>query len=127
MECGQQPTSDEQGSGALSFGRMSFFIMIVSNKHEKDSEGFIVTTDKTLAAVRAYKEEKHGSETWKNRAAFSTATTLFRFRKIPNLAVTTEMFLICDEERYNIISAEDVKGRGLYVELLAEKMLTSEG
>ena len=106
---------------------MSFLIIIVSNNHEKDSEGFIVTTDKTLASVRAYKEEKHGSETWKNRAAFSTATTLFRFRKIPNLAVTTEMFIICDEERYNIVSAEDVKGRGMYVELLAVKVSVSEG
>ena len=106
---------------------MSFFITMVSNKHEKDSDGFIVTTDKTIASVRAYKEEKHGSETWKNRAAFSTATTLFRFRKIPNLKVTTEMFIICDEERYNIVSVEDIKGRGMYLEILAVKVSASEG
>jgi SPP1 family predicted phage head-tail adaptor len=104
---------------------MSSFIKIVANEPVKDSEGFSVNSDVTLASVRAYKEDKHGSEAWRNRAVFSTATVLFRFRKIPNLTVTTAMFILCDGERYNIVSVEDVKGRGMYVEALADMVSSS--
>ena len=102
----------------MSIGRMSSFIEIVSNEPVKDSEGFVINGSMTLASVRAYKEERHGNEKWANRAAFSTATVLFRFRKIPGLTVTTAMFIVCGDERYNIISVEDIKGRGMYVEAL---------
>ena len=32
------------------------------------------------------------------------------------------MVLVCDTGRYRILSVEDVRGRGLYVEVLAEKL-----
>ncbi len=54
-------------------------------------------------------------------AAFSEATALFRFRKIPGVEITTALYIACDSERYRIVSAEDVRGRGMYVEVLAEK------
>ena len=102
----------------MSIGRMNSFIQIASNEPSKDSEGFVTNVNNILTSVRAYREEKHASEAWKNRAAFSAATTLFRFRKIPGLTITTSMFIVCGDERYNIVSAEDVKGRGMYVEAL---------
>ena len=111
----------------MALGKMNAFITLVSNEPVKDNEGFTVSNDKPLASIRAYKEMKHGSEVWKNRAAFSTAGCLFRFRKIPGLTVTTAMSIVCDGERYNIVSAEDVKGRGMYVEVLAERVQGSEG
>ena len=49
-------------------------------------------------------------------------TVLFRFRKIPDLTVTTSHFISEADGRYNIVSAEDVRGRGMYVEVLAEKL-----
>jgi head-tail adaptor len=82
--------------------------------------------DVILASVRAYKEDKHGSEKWANRAAFSQASALFRFRRIPNLEITTDLVLVCSDGRYNIISVEDVKGRGMYIEVLAEKVKSSK-
>jgi hypothetical protein len=54
-------------------------------------------------------------------APFSNATALFRFRKIPGLTVDTSHAILCEGVRYKIISAEDVKGRGMYVEALCEK------
>ena len=48
------------------------------------------------------------------------------FRKIPNLEVTTDLVLVCSDGRYNIISVEDVKGRGMYIEVLAEKVKSSK-
>ena len=48
--------------------------------------------------------------------------TMFRFRKIPGLTVTTSHFISEADGRYNIINAEDVRGRGMYIEVLAEKL-----
>ena len=109
----------------MSFGKMRSFIYIASNLPTKDTQGFVTNTDTILASVRAYKEERHGNASWKNRAAFSSATALFRFRKIPSLTVTTDMGILCDCERYNIVSVEDVRGRGMYIEALCELMKPS--
>ena len=110
----------------MSLGKMNAFIDIITTKPTKDSEGFISAGDYILASVRAYKEERHGSEKWANMAAFSTATAIFRFRKISGLTVDTGMFITDKTGRYRIVSAEDVRGRGMYVEALAEKICPSE-
>ncbi len=101
---------------------MNTFVDIVSTEPVKDSEGFATKDDTVLASVRAYKEDRHGSESWANRAAFSKASALFRFRKIPGLEITASLVLVCADGRYNIVSVEDVKGRGMYIEVLTEKI-----
>lgn len=52
---------------------------------------------------------------------------MFRFRVIPGVEITTKLFLLCDGCRYDITSVEDVKGRGMYVEILAKKVVASNG
>lgn len=111
----------------MSFGKMNGFADIVREKHTKDKAGFDKIEDEVLASVRVYREGRHGSTRWANLAAFSTATDLFRFRCIPGLTVTTDQFLICDGCRYDIVSVEDVKGRGMYIEALAKKVVSSSG
>lgn len=111
----------------MSFGKMNTFVDIISTEPVKDSEGFVTRGDNILATLRAYKEDRHGNEAWKNRASFSNATSLFRFRKMPDLDVTTSLIITSDDGRYNIVSVEDVKGRGMYIEVLAEKVVESEG
>ena len=106
----------------MSFGKMNTLVDIIQTVPMKDAEGFVVSGDTILATVRAYREEKHGNESWANRAAFSSASALFRFRKHPSLVITTDMTLVCDLGRYRILSIEDVRGRGLYIEALAEKL-----
>ncbi|GHU82613.1 hypothetical protein FACS1894196_1210 [Clostridia bacterium] len=106
----------------MSFGKMNSFVQILSSAPVKDAEGFVTPRDNVLASVRAYKEERHGNEKWANMAAFSTATALFRFRKIPGVAVDPTIYILCGGARYRVISAEDVRGRGMYVEALAEKL-----
>ena len=81
--------------------------------------------DVVVASLRAYREGRHGSEKWANRAAFSEATDLFRFRCIPSFTVTTAHFILCGDERFNIISVENVKGRGMYLEVLAKEVTAS--
>ena len=105
----------------MSFGKMNTQIDIISTAPVKDADGFVTNGDHIVVSIRAYKEDRHGNEKWANMAAFSEATALFRFRKIPNVEITTSLFIICGDEQYRIISAEDVRGRGMYVEVLAKK------
>lgn len=112
---------------SMSFGKMNRMAKIVEVYRIKDSEGFTSDGETTLAELRVYREGRHGSERWANLAAFSEATDLFRFRSVPGLTVTTEHFLVCDGERFNIISVEDIKGRGMYTEILARKVVPSRG
>ena len=56
-------------------------------------------------------------QTWR---LFSEATDLFRFRVIPGVFVTTDLALLCDGDRFEITSVEDVKGRGMYLEVMAK-------
>ena len=106
----------------MSFGKMNSRIDIVSQGTTTDAEGFGLKQEQVLISCRAYKEERHGNEAWKNRAVFSQATALFRFRVIPSLKVTTDMYIDCDTQRYNIISVEDIRSRGMYIEVLCEKV-----
>ena len=111
----------------MSFGKMNGFMDIKQIQHTKDSEGFTTETEVALASVRCYREGRHGSERWANLAAFSEATDLFRFRTIPGLTITTEHFIVTGNERFDITSVEDVKGRGMYTEVLAKKVVSSIG
>ena len=109
----------------MSFGKMNTFIDIIKPVVTKDVDGFKNTSDEILASVRAYREGRHGSERWANRAAFSDATDLFQFRCIPGLKITTDMVITCADGRFEITSVEDVKGRGMYIEVLAKEVKPS--
>ena len=109
----------------MSFGKMNTFITIVEKQHTTDDEGFKTETDVTVAEVRAYREGRHGSEKWANMATYSTATDLFCFRIIPGVTVTTEMKILCDGHTFEITSVEDVKGRGMYLEVLVQEVKQS--
>ena len=111
----------------MSFGKMNVRISIAEETIVKDTEGFATKTDTILASRHAYREGRHGSQKWVNRAAFSEATDLFRFRKIPGLMVTTEHVILCDGERYEITSVENVKGRNMYLEVLAKREVATHG
>ena len=108
--------------GFVSYGRMNTLITIAREVVTKDAEGFASKVDQVLASSFAYREGRHGSQKWVNRAAFSEATDLFRFRVIPGLNVNTVHVILCGDGRFEITSVEDVKGRGMYLEVLAKKV-----
>lgn len=101
---------------------MTAVIDIIAVDHAKDAEAFVSDIETVVASVRAEREERHGSIQWANRAAFSAATVMFRLRAIPGLALDTSYRILCEGIKYQILSVEDVKGRGMYYEVLAEKM-----
>ena len=110
----------------MALGRMNTFIDITGVEPTKDAEGFVTQSDIVVASVRAYVEDRHGSVAWRNRAAFSEATALFRFRVIPGVTVTTANVIVCGGDRYKILSVEDVKRRNMYYEVLAERIVPTE-
>lgn len=111
----------------MSFGKMNTSIDIIEQRKVLDDDGFSSMQDAVVASVRVYREGRHGSERWANMATFSEATDLFQFRAIPGLTVTTAMTLVCGGERFQITSVEDVKGRGMYIEVMAKAVNSSSG
>ena len=109
----------------MSFGKMNTFLEILEKKITTDAEGFKSEREVVLTSVRAYREGRHGSEKWANRAAFTDATDLFRFRVIPGITVTTDLRILCDGRTFEITSVENVKGRGMYLEVLAREVKPS--
>lgn len=106
----------------MSLGKMNTFVDIISTTPIKDSEGFTANGDTVLASIRAYREGRHGSVKWANMAQFSEATDLFRFRIIPNLEIKTDMVIVCDGGRFEITSVENIKGKGMYTEVLGKRV-----
>ena len=109
----------------MAFGKMNTRINIIFTAPTKDAEGFVTTGDTIVATVRAYKEVRNIGAKWERiagNAAFVNVTAMFRFRRIPGVAVDTTLFITDGDGRYNIISCEDVRGRGMYIEVLAEKI-----
>ena len=111
----------------MSYGKMTEIYTLISTTPVKDADGFATQEETILATGRAYFEPKNSTEKWHNNAVFAEASALFRFRYIPNLKVDTSMVIICNGERYNIISVEDVRGRNMYIEVLAKNTETSVG
>jgi len=108
----------------MGLGRMTTTISLVSYTIAYDSEAFSSREITTLKTVKAYREGRHGSEAWRNRAAFSTATDLFVIRN-PGIPVKTDMAIICGSDIFDITSVENVKGRGVYLEILAKEVKPS--
>ncbi len=109
----------------MSLGQMRTFIDIVRPEITKDEDGFSTKRDVVLVSTRAYREGRHGSEKWANRAAFTDSTDLFRFRVIPNMNITTDLAILCEGHRFEITSVENVKGRWMYIEVLCREVKPS--
>jgi hypothetical protein len=109
----------------MSYGKMNTNIDIISTEPSKMRRASSPRVTASSLRLRQYKEVRNTTAKWERiigNAAFSSVTAVFRFRKIPGLTVTTSHFISEADGRYNIVSAEDVRGRGMYVEVLAEKL-----
>lgn len=104
---------------------MNTFIDIVSTVITTDNESFKNETETVVKSVRAYREGRHASEKWANMATFTNASDIFRIRNIPNFKITSEMKIKCGDDLFEITSVENVKGRGMYLEILASEVKPS--
>ena len=101
---------------------MNGFVTFIRRTIGKDSEGFKTETETVLAEnVRCYHEARHPSRRWSNLATFSEATDRFVIRCHPMFELAAGDLIDCGGRRYNITSAENAAGRGMYVEIYAER------
>ena len=111
----------------MGLGLMTKKAQLVELSNTIDSEGFSSAGVRVLADIRVFVEGRHGKLAQANLAVFSEATELFRFRKLPNITVTTKQYILYENERYDILSVENIKGRNMYIEVLAKKVVASNG
>jgi hypothetical protein len=99
---------------------MNQHIQIIRVHREKDADGIAQPRDEILACVRAYHEQRYGNIRWANRAAFSEATSLFRLRVMPGVAVEPLLIIVCRKKRYEVLSVEEIRGQ--YLEILTKRI-----
>ena len=105
----------------MALGRLDTPITFTLLSKEKDEEGFSNMVSHPIACVRAYKEDKNTTEKWANKALLEDVTTLFQIRYLPNIKITTDMQIECFDGTYDIKSVENIKGRNMYLQILAKK------
>ena len=105
----------------MSISELNAPIEIYEISYGKDSDGFPVKEEKLVAKVHAKREVKNSTEKWQNKAILQDATCIFKLRYIPSLTLDTSMEIVCLNERYNILSLENVRGRNMYYEIIARK------
>ena len=105
--------------------RFDRFIEVIKVTHTKDNDAFSIDQEEIIASVRANREGRHGSLKWANRASFSEATEQYIFRKVPDIEIKTDMIIVDGNDRFVITSVEDVKGRGMYIEVLCKEVKAS--
>jgi SPP1 family predicted phage head-tail adaptor len=103
----------------MSFGKLNTQIEILTSEPIKDADGFVTRGDTVIASVKAYFEQKNSTEKWKSMAQNSEVNALFRIRAIPNLLITNKHYILCGGVKYNIYSVENIRNRGMYLEILA--------
>ncbi|MGV9196410.1 head-tail adaptor protein [Arcanobacterium canis] len=108
----------------MSFGLMRHTIKIYAPGHATDHAGFHTNQPTLKATVRAAVEHRHATSAWVNRAAFSKATVMFRFRLHPAWRVDERDLFEFEGHTYFIDSVEIIGNR--YVEVLAHHT-TPEG
>jgi len=111
----------------MSLGEMTKFCSLVEVNHTKDSDGFQADSENVLARVRCFHKNRSGREGDKNDTGVGYVTDIFRIRRIPGVRIGMNHVIVCDGERYNIVSIVDANGHGMYYELNTQKVVMTGG
>ena len=114
-------------ASVLRIGRLTATLTILQKIFTKDENGFKSHTLEPVATVPCYRERRNGSLKWTNDATFAEATDLFQFRAVPEVPFSTDYVIECDGERFTPLSVDDIKGRGIYIQTPARKVVSTVG
>ena len=107
----------------MSFGRMNTLISITKEVVTKDAEGFATKGRSGVGiSVRISGKGRTVPRNGSIVPPFQRRRICSRFRIIPTLNVTTAHVILCGDDRFEITSVEGVKGKGMYIEVLAKKV-----
>lgn len=104
----------------MSVGLLREHITIHQPIIATDSAGFTTRQLVEVARVRAFVEHRRATSAWVNRAAYTSATTLFRIRTIAKVTLDERIVITWRGQRFEVESVEDLRGR--YVEILAHRL-----
>lgn len=97
-----------------------------------EGEGKLKGNGKTVPPLASLKtplrdgdSERPDDEAYADSLFINANSRKRRIYRIPGLTVDTTLFIVCESGRYRIISAEDVRGRGMYIEVMVEKIIPS--
>ncbi len=105
---------------------MNTFIDIISVETVKDSEGFskpLTPLLRLFVPIRKIVTEMKNGPIEQPSLKPPHCFAFVRYR----YSVSTKMVIACSDGRYEITSVEDVKGKGMYIEVLAKKVVASSG
>ncbi len=114
-------------ASVLRIGRLTAMLTILRKTRDTDDEGFSDQTLTAVATVPCYRERRSASLSRTNDATFSEATDLFQFRVVSGVTFSTDYVIECGGERFTPLSVEDIKGRGVYIEAFARKVVSTSG
>lgn len=100
-------------------------ITIIEPKFGKDPEGFPTYSETIQAETLCRMEVKNATEKWTQRADLKDASAVLTFRTIPGVTVTRFMLVQIGDDLYEILNVEDVRGRGMYTQIIVR--LKDEG
>ncbi len=103
----------------MSFGLMKHQLQILTPAVSTDAAGFHTADTELKAEVLASVEHRHATSSWVNRAAFTKATVLFRFRTHPDWSVDERNLIDYQNTLWAIDSVEVIGSR--YIEVLAHR------
>jgi head-tail adaptor len=102
-------------------------VAVVRREYVLDAEGFSVSQSIPVMEAKAEVELKKANEFWANLAAWSEVDAIFRIRRKPGVEIDSSMLLIAPDGEYNVTSVDSIKGRGMYIEIMAKRISPSEG
>jgi len=106
----------------LRLGKFTGSVTILQKVRTKDAEGFTSQTLNVVSTVRCYHEGREGKLLQANLATFTEATDLFQIAKPADFTLSRAYVLECGGKRYEILSVDPLKGRDLYLQVIAKSI-----
>ncbi|MBQ3265066.1 MAG: head-tail adaptor protein [Ruminococcus sp.] len=103
----------------LRLGKFTSNLTILQKVKKQDDDGFTSQTETAVATVPCYHERRDASTRWDHLTTFAEVTDLFQIKKLPEVELSRSYLIEHGGDRFEILYIEPIKGRGVYLQILA--------
>ena len=103
----------------LRLGKFTGSLTILQKVRTQDSDGFTSQTENAVAAVPCYHERRDASTRWEHLTTFTEVTDLFQIKRLPDVELSRSYVLESGGDRFEILYIEPIKGRDVFLQILA--------
>jgi len=108
----------------VSFGKMTTPVVLIGlGEYSIGDDGSAVDNPYNIKRTFAYMEQRNFGKRWINLAEWTEASVMFRLCFDPSLVLDDIRRVQVDKpsgKTYKVLSIENVRGRSMYIEILAE-------